>query len=161
MANTTANILVGQGDLSIAGNIVGFTVGGFFLREEPEFFEALGDQSIGVQKKKLVRRRLFARADLGEASLINIRLAYGLPSAALSGITLQFDGTELGVVTAGFIGTNPAGFNRTMAFSRIVSMEAVEQNYQRDDQTIVPMEFEILPSIDAADVFFTMVDATS
>ena len=62
MAITTDNILVGQGDLSIDGVALGATEGGFVLNQEQEWFDAMVDQSVGVQKKKLVRRRLFGKA---------------------------------------------------------------------------------------------------
>ena len=163
MAVTTANVLVGQGDLSIDGVALGASEGGFRLRQEIEWFDAMVDQSVGVQKKKLVRRRLFGQANIAEGSLANIAVAMGLASAALTGITLTFNGTDRGVVTGTFTVTsgNPAGFNRAMAFPRITSLGNSETPYERDGVTFVPVEFEILPSVDGADVFFTIADATS
>lgn len=161
MSLTTANILVGEGNMSIAGVDLGGTIGGAFIRQESEHFDAMADQSVGVQKKQLVRRKVFMRADLAESSLANLRIVAGLASGSLVGITLTFDGSEAGEITGSFVGTNPAGFSRTYTFSKIVMLESNEQNYQRDDQTKIPIEFEILPSSDGADVFYTMVDATS
>ena len=162
MSKTTANIVIGEGDITIDGIDLGFTVDGFTLRQEQEWFDALVDQSVGVQKKKLVRRRLFGQANVAEGSLANMAVAYGLPLNALSGQTLTFSGTDRGVVTATFTQTaaNPSGFDRVLTFSRVVNLGNSETPFVRDGISFVPVEFEILPSVDAADVFFTVADLT-
>ena len=163
MSKTTANIVIGEGDITIDGIDLGFTVDGFTLRQEQEWFDALVDQSVGVQKKKLVRRRLFGQANVGEGSLANRTVSYGLQSNALSGQTLTFSGTDRGVVTATFTQTaaNPSGFDRVLTFSRVVNLGNSETPFVRDGISFVPVEFEILPSVDASDVFFTVVDLTA
>ena len=163
MAITTDNILVGQGDLSIDSVDLGATEGGFVLNQEQEWFDAMVDQSVGVQKKKLVRRRLFGKANIAEAALANFAIGYGLPASGISGQTLTFGGTDRGTVTGSFIVSkgNPAGFDRTLTFAKIVSLGNSESPFKRDGITFVPVEFEILPSADGADTFFTIHDATA
>ena len=163
MSQTTANIVIGEGLITIDSIDLGFTVDGFTLRQEQEWFDAMVDQSVGVQKKKLVRRRLFGQANVAESALAQVAIAYGLPSSALSGITLTFGGAERGVVTATFIqeNANPSGFNRVLTFSRVVNLGNTETPFVRDGISFVPVEFEILPSVDAADVFFTIADLTA
>jgi len=163
MAITTNNILVGEGDLSIDGVALGATEGGFSLRQEQDWFDAMVDQSVGVQKKKLVRRRLFGKANVAEAALANFAVSYGLPASGISGQTLTFGGSERGAVTGSFLITkgNPAGFDRTLSFSKIVSLGNSESSFKRDGITFVPVEFEVLPSSDGVDSFFTINDATA
>ena len=163
MSQTTANIVIGEGLITIDSIDLGFTVDGFTLRQEQEWFDAMVDQSVGVQKKKLVRRRLFGQANVAESALEQMAVAYGLPSSALSGQTLSFGGTERGVVTAAFIqeNANPSGFNRVLTFSRVVNLGNTETPFVRDGISFIPVEFEILPSVDAADVFFTIADLTA
>ncbi len=162
MPNTTANIVIGEGVITIDSIDLGFTVDGFTLRQEQEWFDALVDQSVGVQSKTLVRRRLFGQANVAESNLENMAVAYGLPSSGLSGQTLTFGGTDRGVVTATFIQTaaNPSGFDRVLTFSRVVNLGNSETPFVRDGISFVPVEFEILPSVDGADVFFTVADLT-
>ncbi len=161
MAITTDNILVGEGNLSIDGVALGATEGGFILNQEQEWFDAMVDQSVGVQKKKLVRRRLFGKANVAEAALANFAIGYGLPASGISGQTLTFGGTDRGTVTGSFVVTkgNPSGFDRTLTFAKIVSLGNSESPFKRDGITFVPVEFEILPSADGADTFFTIHDA--
>ena len=163
MSKTTSNIVIGEGDITIDGIDLGFTVDGFTLRQEQEWFDAMVDQSVGVQKKKLVRRRLFGQVNVAEGKLANLAVSYGLPSSALSGQTLTFGGADRGVVTATFIqtGANPSGFDRVLTFSRVVNLGNSETPFVRDGISFVPVEFEILPSVDAADVFFTVADLTA
>ena len=163
MAITTDNILVGQGDLSIDGVALGATEGGFVLNQEQEWFDVMVDQSVGVQKKKLIRRRLFGRTNVAEAALANFAIGYGLPASGISGQTLTFGGTDRGTVTGSFVVAkgNPAGFDRTFSFAKIVSLGNTESPFKRDGITFVPVEFEILPSADGADTFFTIHDATA
>ena len=163
MAITTDNILVGEGDLSIDSVALGATEGGFSLRQEQDWYNAMVDQSVGVQKKKLIHRRLFGRANVAEASLANFAIGYGLPASGISGQTLTFGGKDRGVVTGSFVVSkgNPAGFDRTLSFSRIVSLGRAESPFKRDGITFVPVEFEILPSVDGLDTFFTINDATA
>jgi len=100
---------------------------------------------------------------VAEAALANLAVAYGLTSAALSGITLTYASQDRGVVTAAFIvnGGNPAGFDRSYAFARVVSLGNSETAYQRDGISFVPVEIEVIPSVDGADSYFTIVDATA
>ena len=163
MAITTDNILVGQGDLSIDSVDLGATEGGFVLNQEQEWFDAMVDQSVGVQKKKLVHRRLFGKANVAEAALANFAIGYGLPASGISGQTLTFGGTDRGTVTGSFVVSkgNPAAFDRTLTFAKIVSLGNSESPFKRDGITFVPVEFEILPSADGADTFFTIHDATA
>lgn len=120
MAITTDNILVGQGDLSIDGVALGATEGGFVLNQEQEWFDAMVDQSVGVQKKKLVRRRLFGKANVAEAALANFAVGYGLPASGISGQTLTFGGTDRGAVTGSFVVTkgNPGGLRPDTHFRK-------------------------------------------
>lgn len=163
MSLTTAEVLVGHGNLSIDAIDMGATDGGFTIRSESEWFDAMVDHSLGVQKKKLVRRKVFGSANVAQAALAKMAVAYGLTPAALSGITLTYASQDRGVVTGAFVvpNGNPSGFDRTYTFARIVSLGNSESSYQRDGITFVPVEFEIIPSVDGADLYFTVVDATS
>ena len=163
MSLTTAEVLVGHGNLSIDAIDMGATDGGFTIRSESEWFDAMVDHSLGVQVKKLVRRRVFGSANVAQAALNKMAVAYGLTSGAISGITLTYASQDRGVVTGAFVieNGNPSGFDRTYTFARIVSLGNSESAYQRDGITFVPVEFEVLPSVDGVDSFFTIVDATA
>jgi len=163
MSLTTAEVLVGHGDLSIDGVDMGATDGGFSIRSESEWFDAMVDHSLGTQKKQLVRRKVFGSANVAQAALAKMAVAYGLTAAALSGTTLTYASQDRGVVTGAFViaGGNPSGFDRTYTFARIVSLGNSESAYQRDGITFVPVEFEVIPSADGEDSYFTVVDATN
>ena len=163
MSFTTAEILVGHGNLSIDSIDMGATDGGFTIRSESEWFDAMVDHSLGVVKKKLVRRKVFGSANVAQAALDNIAVAYGLTVASISGQTLTYASQDRGVVTGTFVvpGGNPSGFDRTYTFARIVSLGNSESVYQRDGITFVPVEFEVLPSVDGVDSYFTIFDATA
>ena len=163
MSLTTAEVLVGHGNLSIDAIDMGATDGGFAIRSETEYFDAMVDHSLGTQKKKLVRRKVFGSANVAQAALDKMAVAYGLTSGALSGQTLTYASSDRGVVTGAFVvpGGNPSGFDRTYTFARIVSLGNSESAYQRDGITFVPVEFEVLPSVDGVDSYFTITDATA
>lgn len=163
MSLTTASVLIGQGDLSIDAVALGATDGGVSIRSESEWFDAMVDHSLGVVVKKLVRRRVFLSANVAEASLENLAVAYGLTGAAISGQTLTYASSDRGVVTGTFTKNgNPDGaFDRVYTFARVVSLGNSESAYQRDGITFVPIEIEILPSVDGVDQYFTIHDATA
>lgn len=163
MSVDTSDILIGHGNLSIDGTDLGATEGGFRLRQEQEWFDAMVDQSLGVQVKKLVRRKIFGVTNVAEGSLANWAIGYGLATSALSGQTLTFDNTDRGAVTCTFTvpSANPAGFDRILTFARVVSLGSSETPFVRDGISFVPVEFEVLPSVDGGDSFGTVFDATS
>ena len=151
---------MGPGSLRIAGIDLGLTDGEFRITHRSDWFDVLVDQSVGVQRKHLLSRRVFCRTNVAEASLTNFYLAWGQPPSGLSGQTLSFTGGTLGVVTAVFVAANPSGFDRNYNFQRVVSIGETASEYRKDAITLVPIKFEVLPSEDGGDDFYTIFDAT-
>jgi len=146
----SANILVGARDLRVDGANVGALDGGATVTYEPTHIEHTVDQRMGVQRVDKVAERMTITANLKEAALENLRIAWGQPATALSTAgtktTLHVGGagavTEHALVLTGKApGTN---MTRTITCHKAVAIETSAHSYTKDGATVYPVTFVLV-----------------
>jgi hypothetical protein len=146
----SANILVGARDLQVDGANVGALDGGATVTYEPTHIEHTVDQRMGVQRVDKVAERMTIAANLKEATLENLRIAWGQPSQALSAagakITLNIGGrdavTEHTLVLTGKApGT---ARTRTITCHKAVAIETSAHSYAKEGATVYPVTFVLV-----------------
>lgn len=152
MAVDTANIIIGAGILKIDGEEVGATRDGVVMGRTVEFYDVTCDQANGVIKKHLVNQTRVLRTSLLEATLENLKLAWGgiIEEDDVEGTkTLKMgvkDGSEEHTLT--FIGPAPGEYKtRTYTVHRAINVSASEHSYLKNGEVVIPVEFEILPDM--------------
>jgi len=154
------NIIVGAAAVSIGGTDIGFTKGGVQVRYEPEFFEVIADQAVGVVRKARSLERMFVATTLLEVTLSQIRLAFMQPASNLVGSTLTLgynDPCWVDEVAIVLTGKGPNCGTRTYTFPRGITFGNREINQTREEEQAFEVEFEILKQSDGT--FGTIVDS--
>jgi hypothetical protein len=162
----SANILVGARDLQVDGANVGALDGGVTVTYEPTHIEHAVDQRLGVQRVDKVAERMTISANLKEATLENLRIAWGQPSSALSSAgslsTLHVGGSDAVtertlVLTGKAPGTDRT---RTITCHKAVAIETSAHSYTKDGATIYPATFVLVedPSRGAGFKYMTIED---
>jgi hypothetical protein len=162
----SANILVGARDLQVDGANVGALDGGVTVTYEPTHVEHTVDQRMGVQRVDRVAERMTISANLKEATLENLRIAWGQPTYALSTAgaktTLNLGGD--GAVTEHTLvltGKAPgADRTRTITCHKAVAIETSAHSYAKDNATVYPVAFVLVedPSRGAGFKYMTIED---
>jgi len=162
----SANILVGARDLQVDGANVGALDGGVSVTYEPTHVEHTVDQRMGVQRVDRVAERMTISANLKEATLENLRIAWGQPTYALSTAgaktTLNLGGD--GAVTEHTLvltGKAPgADRTRTITCHKAVAIETSAHSYAKDNATVYPVTFVLVedPSRGAGFKYMTIED---
>jgi len=153
------NILIGAAQISLDGVDLGYTKGGTMLRYEPTFVEVEADQAVGVVKRGRANERFYIVTTLLEITLENLRIAFMLPSASLSGstLTLGYNNScwvdEHALV---LVGEAPSCATRTVTITKAITFNNKEYNMQRDEESGIEVEFECLK--DSNGEFGTIVD---
>jgi hypothetical protein len=146
----SANILVGARDLQVDGANVGALDGGVTVTYEPTHVEHTVDQRMGVQRVDRVAERMTISANLKEATLENLRIAWGLPSYALSTsgtATVLNVGGEEAVTEHTLVLTGKApGADRTRSITchKAVAIDTSAHSYTKEDATIYPVTFVLV-----------------
>jgi len=154
------NILIGAATVSLDAVDVGYTKGGTTVRYEPEFIDVMADQAVGVVRKARSLERMFITTTLLELTLENIRLAFMVPAAQLSGsvLTLGYNNAcwvdELAIVLVGVANTCTT---RTFSFTKCIAFGTKEYAMRRDEETAFEVSFEALK--DASGNFGTITDS--
>jgi hypothetical protein len=162
----SANILVGARDLQVDGANVGALDGGATVTYEPNHIEHTVDQRMGVQRVDKVAERMTITANLKEATLENLRIAWGQPSYALStaGATTTLHVGGDGAVTEhtlGLTGKAPgANRKRTITCHKAVAIETSAHSYTKEGATVYPVTFVLVedPSKGAGFKYMTIED---
>lgn len=161
MAGNADNIIIGAAEVSIDGSDVGYTKGGVQVRYEPEFIDVMADQAVGVVRKARSLERMYVATTLLEVTLSQIRRAFMIPQAQLTGgtkLTLGYNDScwveELAIVLTG---SSPSCGTRTWTFGRCVAFGSREYSMTREEETAFEIEFEVLK--DANGNFGTIVDS--
>ena len=146
MANV-ANIIVGASNLSVDGDAVGYTKGGISLEmdAEIEIIESVDDSTATALKAIKKNEKFFISTNMVEATLANIKIAWGIDTAIASD-TLEFGGDiTVPEHTLIFTGSAPDGFTtRTATFYKAISVEYGSNAYRREGEVIIPVKFRIL-----------------
>lgn len=157
-----ANIIVGAGVLEVDTKPVGGTRDGVQMAREAEFLDVTADQYKAVLKKYLISDKRYIRTSLLEATLENLAMVWGGTIDELSPTTLKLgllDPAEHEVTFTGKINNG----TRVYSHKRAVQIGNGEHSYVKDDVTVIPVEFEILPDLEAVEgeEWGTIVDTTT
>jgi len=146
----SANILVGARDLQVDGANVGALDGGVTVSYEPTHIEHTADQRMGIQRVDKIAERMTISASLKEATLENLRIAWGQPTSAIgqdgAKTTLHVGGNgavteHVLVMTGKAPGTNRT---RTITCHKAVAIEASAHSYTKDGATVYPVRFVLV-----------------
>ena len=143
---------------------VGFTSEGSELSFEPDFGEVQVDQLLDVAKIFKQGQRVMLNTTLTEATLENMLLVLGADASDLTGSTsaaiqsLTIDGGALGITpierSIAIVGPGPESKNlsntkkveRVYLGYRALSMDTVSVGVRRNEATVFPVSFRLLPS---------------
>jgi hypothetical protein len=146
----SANILVGARDLQVDGENVGALDGGATVRYEPTHIEHTVDQRMGIQRVDKIAERMTVTANLKEATLENLRIAWGQPAAALvtegTKTTLNIGGDDAVTEHALILTGKAPGTNRTRTITchKAVAIETSAHSYSKDGATVYPVTFVLV-----------------
>jgi len=154
------NIIIGAASVSVNGSDVGYTMGGTTVRYEPEVRDIMADQALGVVRKSRTSERMYVTTTILEITLAQLRLAFMIPSAQLSGSTYL----TLGYSDACWVeeseliltGKSPGCGTRTFTFAKVTTLNSKEYNMTREEETAFEVEFECLKN--PSGNFGTVVD---
>lgn len=159
MAGNADNIIIGAATVSVGGSDVGYTKGGTSVRYEQEQVDVMADQAVGVVRKARSLERMYVTTTMLEVTLAQLRRAFMLPTASLTGSTLTLgynDSCWVDEVTIVLVGKSPSCGTRTWTFANCVTFGEREYNMQREEETAFEVEFEILKN--SSGNFGTVVD---
>jgi len=161
-----ANVLIGVGMLKVDGVSVGYTSGGVSLVLTTDKIEKEVDQSyspIGIHK---VKETFEIKTNLAEATLENLKLIWEQTESVVvsSGKRTLSWGMNPDVIehTLEFNGKSPEGFDRIFSVYKAVVWESGELKHMKNELTVVPVTFRVLPDITkaAGKEYGTIVDET-
>ncbi len=162
MAKTIANVLVGVATLSfrypVAGSYVevGYTEDGVVLEYSADTANLEIEEESFPIERAIVREILAITCNMAEGSLTNIDKA--IVGSVLAGSVITIGGGAVKEMSIKVVGTNPAGFDRTIEILLATASGAVGQSYRKGEKTIIPVTFEALKG--TGDVC-TITDSTS
>lgn len=162
MANTIANVLVGVATLSIKYPIGGDYVEAGYTEDGVTMGYTADEADIEVEEETFPINRVITKetievtCNMAESSLFNIDKA--IAGSVLAGNTITIGNGGNKKMSIKIVGTNPAGFNRTIEIPIVTATGSVAQSYKKGEKTVVPVTFQALKG--TGDVC-TIVDSTS
>ena len=154
---TAANVLVGVASVSIGGVAVGYTADGVTMTVRSDFADIKVEELVGPIKRVLTNQTVEVTLNMAEGSIANI--AEAIPGSTLADDTLTLGGGNLQEKELVLVGTNPAGFNRTITLTKVNPVGEVGMPYKKDEISVVPVTFSALVNDDGE--FGTIVDAAA
>lgn len=152
---TVANILVGAGKIyqwdGAAFVGLGATMDGVEVAFEPEIGEVEVDQLKDAALLFNQGVTVTMRTNLVEATLKNLALAWGYPASAVAtaGSTTTFNladpDEDLTERRLRVTGKGPNGGNRVYEARRCVSVEGSTHGLKKNEATVFPVSFRLLP----------------
>lgn len=153
---TIANICVGAATLKIDGVDVGAITGGLTVQKATDVYNVEIDNVRAAIKQIPIKENFSAKTTMSEITLTNIRIIWNIPANQLNNAPsdpqasaiLTF-GLSTGVVehTLEVTGVAPNGLTRVYRTYRAISVRASEHTYIRTKETLLPVEFDILPDL--------------
>jgi len=147
---TSTNIIIGAATVTVNGSDVGYTMGGTTIRYEPEVRDIFADQELGVVRKSRTAERMYVVTTLLEITLSQLRMAFMIPHAQLSGSThLTLGYSDACWVEESLLvlsGKSPGCGTRTFTFNKVTTLNSKEYNMTREEETAFEVEFECLKS---------------
>jgi hypothetical protein len=159
MAADSNNVLIGAATITIDGADIGYTKGGTKVRFQPSYVDVKADQAVGTVKKARSDESMFVTIPMIEPTLARIRIAFDQPSANLSGSTLLLGYNNSCSINEHVIiltGVAPSCTVRTWTLFRCVAIGNIEYVMNRDQETVMAVEFECLKNNSGA--FGTIVN---
>jgi hypothetical protein len=147
MAADSNNILIGAATVYISGTDVGYTKGGVKIIFNPTYVDVKADQAVGTIKKARADETIRVMVPMLEPTLNRVRIAFDQPASNLSGSTLLLGYNNSCLVNQHQLiltGVGPSCTPRMWVFQRCVSIGNVEYTMQRDQETVLNVEFECL-----------------
>lgn len=143
MANA-ANIKIGHCNVIWKGTDLGHTKGAITVSYEPEYANIEANDYASAIDKVLTKETWTITVPLAESTLANINKALG--TATLSGNYSKV-GSKSGKRLSGVAGElmlNPTDGSEDIVFYKAVPVDAVELNYEVDNERIVEVKWEAL-----------------
>lgn len=160
---TAANVTIGAASITVDSVDLGFTRGGITVRFGLETKDVKADQLVGTVKTFRTDETMTLSTELLEATLENMRIAFNQPAANLTGTTalsLGYDNScnvnEHEII---LVGKGVSCGTRTWTFYRCVATGERDISLQREEETVIPVEFNVLKDPDNSNKFGTVVDS--
>lgn len=165
------NVLVGSAKMSYSSDgttwtELGYTDDGVTVDYEPTFQDVTVDEELLPVKKIKIGEKITVSANLAENTLENYQFAMGLPVTALTTDTTAKTKTltmglnpDIPEHQIKLEGKNPDGLDRTMIFTRVVSVGKVSTKHNKKDKKLIPIQLEVLT--DDTGNYGTIVDKTA
>jgi hypothetical protein len=148
MAKTIANVLIGVATFSfkypVGGAYVefGYTEDGVTMEYDMTVADVKVDETTIPINRVITEEVVRFKANLSETSLTNIAQAMG--GAVLAGNVITIGDGVLKEVSVMIVGTNPAGFARTIEIPLATAKGNVSMSFKKGKETILPVTFEAL-----------------
>ncbi len=162
MAKTIANVLVGVATLSITSPVggsaveVGYTEDGVTFEYSADMADVDVEEETFSIDRVITKETLSIVCNMAESSLYNIDKA--IAGSVFTTNTLTIGGGVNKQMTITLVGTNPAGFDRTITIPLATAIGVVGMPYKKGEKTVVPVTFQALKG--SGDVA-TIVDSVS
>lgn len=169
-SGTASNVLVGLGTVSFktpytgSWTAQGFSIDGATLLYTPTYEVSRVPWSTFDADACLVGEEVMVVMEMAESTLANLRLALpGVEDLTASTITLGKSDYSWNGIGCKIVGSNPAGFARTITMPYGRMDVPVEQKYRLDSIRGVAIGFKVMtyPDISAGIKPFTIEDASS
>ena len=135
---------------------VGYTKDGVDLEYNADTKDIDVEEATFPIKRVIAKEKLTVKCNMSESSLINMDKA--IAGSVLAASTITIGGGIIKQMSIQIVGTNPAGFARTITIPLATAVGTVGMKYRKGEETVVPVEFQALKG--ASDVC-TIVDSTS
>jgi len=157
---TKANIVVGvqgtntikvgeYGENESAARDLGFIKGGVAIEKDETQLEIKVDQVLGTIGKVTTEISYKVTFSMGEATLANMALAFGLPTDSVAGSRLSIGAPTEDVEKTMYINVKgPGPGTRKYVFHKARPTGKTSPAYKRDEETLHDVEFEILYDCD-------------
>jgi len=148
MANTIANVLVGVAQLWIKYPVGGSYVHAGFTEDGVNLEYSVDESDIEVEELTFPIKRVITKetgkftCNMAESSLYNIDKA--IAGSVLAGSVISIGGGANKEMAVKVIGTNPAGYDRTIEMALATANGSVGMSYKKGEKTVVPITFEAL-----------------
>ena len=163
MAQVIADVLVGVAVLSVKYPIggsyvdVGFTEDGVIGEFTAETADILVEEKTFPISRKLTVEGATFTCNMAQASLDNINKA--IPGGVLAGSVLSIGGGTIKEMSAKLVGTNPAGFDRTIEMALCTATGGPAIGFRKGEKSQVAI---ILSALDnGSDTPVVVTDSTS
>lgn len=162
MGKVISEVLVGEGTLSIGYPVggayvdVGYTEDGVVMETTAETLDIRVMELTFPLKRVITGETAKFTCNLAQASLDNLNKA--IPGGVLAASVLSVGGGVIKEMKAQFVGTNPAGFARTIVMALCTATAGPTISFKKD-KAVVPIVLEALDN--GSDEPWVMTDSAA